>query len=193
MTTSQILFLTGVLFGAFFAALVVWVQVRGEARWRDVSWGLPVGLLAFGTAFGGMAFLIDSGVAEKTLFEAEVPGSAARVPAVLRWEVPVEHPGAAHELGVYPNSDADVERPADVRVQLVDALGRVLVDDERTLAPRCDGKSWNCTWDSYRTEFTPPVGGDLRLTVTLLTPDVPTVHVWMGDEQKTDGRRLPGY
>jgi hypothetical protein len=24
-------------------------------------------------------------------------------------------------------------------------------------------------------------------------PDVPVVHVWMGDEEKTDGQRIPGY
>ncbi len=193
MTTSQILFLTGVLCGAFFAALPVWVQVRGGGRWREVHWGLPAGLLAFGTAFGGLAFLIDSGVAGKTLFEAEVPGSHAAVPAVLQWDIPVEHPGATHELGVYPNADRNVDAPADLRVQLVDPLGRVLLDDERTLEPRCDGKDWDCTWDSYSAEFTPPSDGDLRLTVTLLTPDVPTVHVWMGDDEKTDGRRIPGY
>jgi len=39
----------------------------------------------------------------------------------------------------------------------------------------------------------PPADGELRLTVTLLTPDVPTVHVWLGDEEKTDGQRIPGY
>jgi hypothetical protein len=193
VTTSQILFLTGLLCGAFFAALAVGAQALGPGGWREVRWGLPVGLLAFGAAFGGLAFLLDSGVAEKTLFEVEVPGSASDVPAVLRWEVPVEHPGATHELGVYPNSDGNVDTPADLRVQLVDPLGRVLLDEERTLEPRCDGKSWDCTWDSYSAEFTPPSPGSLRLTVTLLTPDVPAVHVWMGDEQKTDGRRLPGY
>ena len=102
----------------------------------------------------------------------EVPGSGVAVPSVLEWEIPVEHPGAGHELGVYLNSDRNVETPADVRVQLGDSLGRVLIDDERTLEPRCDGKSWDCTWDGYSREFTPPADGELRLTVTLLTPDV---------------------
>ena len=154
---------------------------------------MPIGILVFGVLFGGMAFLLDSGVAGKTLFEAEVPGSGAAVPSVLEWEFPVEHPGSAHELGVYPRSDRNVDTPADVRVELVDPSGRVLVDDERTLEPRCDGKDWDCTWDSYSTEFTPASGGDLRLRVTLRTPDVPSVHVWVGDEEKTDGQRIPGY
>jgi len=193
VTTSQILFLTGLGCGVFFAVLAVYAQVRGGGRWRDVHWWLPGGILAFGAAFGGMAFLIDSGVAGKTLFEAEVPGSGAAVPSVLEWEIPVEHPGAGHELGVYLNSDRNVETPADVRVQLGDSLGRMLIDDERTLEPRCDGKSWDCTWDGYSAEFTPPAGGELRLTVTVLTPDVPTVHVRVGDEEKTDGQRIPGY
>jgi hypothetical protein len=193
VSTSTILFLTGVACGVFFAALAVYGQARGGGSLREVRWGVPVGILVFGAAFGGTAFLIDSGVAGKTLFEAEVAGSGAAVPSVLEWEIPVEHPGAGHSLGVYPNSDRNVDTPADVRVQLVDDVGRVLVDDERTLEPRCGDESWNCTWDSYSTDFTPPIGGELRLTVTLLTPDVPTVHVWLGDEEKTDGRRTPGY
>ena len=123
-----------------------------------MHWWLPTGILAFGAAFGGMAFLIDSGVAGKTLFEAEVPGSGAAVPSVLEWEIPVEHPGAGHELGVYLNSDRNVETPADVRVQLGDSLGRVLIDDERTLEPRCDGKSWDCTWDSLQRRVHPTGG-----------------------------------
>jgi hypothetical protein len=188
----MILFLTGLGCGVFFAAVAVWAQAR-RGSLRDVHWWLPIGIVAFGTAFGGMAFLIDSGVAGKTLFEAEVPGSGAAVPSVLEWEIPVEHPGAAHELGVYLNSDANVESSADVRVQLGDSLGRVLIDDERTLEPDCSGKSWDCTWDRYETSFTPATDGELRLTVTLLTPDVPSVHVWLGDEEKTDGQRIPGY
>jgi hypothetical protein len=192
VSTSTILFLTGAACGVFFAALAVYGQARGGGSLRDVCWGVPIGIVVFGLLFGGMAFLLDSGVAGKTLFEAEVPGSGAAVPSVLEWEIPVEHPGAGHSLGVYPNSDRNVDRPADVRVQLVDELGRVLVDDERTLEPRCED-DWNCNWDGYSRDFTPPTGGELRLTVTVLTPDVPTVHVWLGDDEKTDGQRIPGY
>jgi hypothetical protein len=48
-------------------------------------------------------------------------------------------------------------------------------------------------WDGYSTDFTPATGGDLQLRVTLRTLDVPSVDVWVGDEEKTDGRRIPGY
>ena len=50
-----------------------------------------------------------------------------------------------------------------------------------------------CTWDSYSAEFTPVASGVHRLVVTLDTPDVPVLHVRVGDEQKTDGVRAPGY
>ena len=191
VTTSQILFLTGVLCGVFFAGVCLYSQrIYGTfgRRW----WTVPGWLLVGSVAFGALAFFIDSGVAEKTLFEDEVPGSTAVVPAVLEWDIPVEHPGAVHELGVYPNADRDADTPADVHVQLVDPVGRVLIDQAETLEPRCDSDHF-CDWDGYDAEFTPATGGDLRLTVTVLTPDVPTVHVRVGDEQKTDGHRISGY
>ena len=193
VTTSLILFLTAVACGVLFAGCAVVAERRSGTPWRRVHWSLTAVIMGFCTAFGGMGFLIDSGVAGETLFEAEVPGSQEVVPEVLEWNIPVEHPGAMHRLGVYPKSDGNVDTPADVRVELVDPLGRVLIDDELTLEPYCGGKGWNCTWDSYSAEFAPPLQGDLRLTVTLLTPDVPTVHVRMADEDKTDGERIPGY
>src|SRR3954454_15657659 len=50
-----------------------------------------------------------------------------------------------------------------------------------------------CTRDSYSAGFTPVVPGVHRVFVTLDTPDVPVLHVRVGDEQKTDGVRTPGY
>lgn len=190
MTTSQILFLTGVLCGVLFAVVCLHAQ-RTHGPFGRRWWSVPAWLLVGCTAFGAMAFLIDSGVAERTLFEAEVPGTAATAPAVLEWDIAVEHPGARHALGVYPDADRNVHTPADVRVQLVDAVGRVLIDRTEVLEPRCD--DYGCDWDGYDDEFFPAVGGDLRLTVTVLTPDVPTVHVRVGDDDKTDGHRIPGY
>jgi hypothetical protein len=192
VSTSTILFLTGAACGVFFAALAVYGQARGGRSLRDVRWGCRSASWCSASCSAAWRSCSTRGVAGKTPFEAEVPGSGAAVPSVLEWEIPVEHPGAGHSLGVYPNSDRNVDRPADVRVQLVDELGRVLVDDERTLEPRCED-DWNCNWDGYSRDFTPPTGGQLRLTVTVLTPDVPTVHVWLGDDEKTDGQRIPGY
>jgi hypothetical protein len=109
VSTSQILFLTGLLCGVLFAGCAVYEQRRRGAPLGRRYWTVPTWILLGGAAFGATAFLLDSGVAEKTLFEAEVPGSTVTVPAVLEWDIPVEHPGALHELGVYPNSDRDVD------------------------------------------------------------------------------------
>jgi hypothetical protein len=196
VTTSQILFLTGVLCGLLFAVAGVYHQMANlRAPLRAVRWTVPAWILVFCTAFGGLAFLLDSGVAGKTLYETEVPGSGATAPEVLTFDVPVEHPGAVHELLVDPRNDGvDVDAPVDVAVRLVDPSGQVLVDERETLETRCDGGTVSrCTWDSWSRDITPATGGSYALTVTVLTPEVPVVHVWVGDDAKTDGHRIAGY
>jgi hypothetical protein len=111
----------------------------------------------------------------------------------LRFDVAVEHPGARHDLLVAPKSESDVDSPAQVRVQLLDPGGQPLIEESRTLEPRCADTPAVCTWDSYGAEFTPFTPGVHRLVVTLDTPDVPVLHVRVGDDQKTDGVRAPGY
>jgi hypothetical protein len=63
-------------------------------------------------------------------------------------------------------------------------------DESRTLGPRGEDTPAVCTRDSYSAGFTPGVH---RVFVTLDPPDVPVLHVRVGDEQKTDGVRTPGY
>ena len=48
-------------------------------------------------------------------------------------------------------------------------------------------------WDYWRRDVTPARAGDYLLTVTVLSPGVPRVHVWVGDDRKTDGHRIAGY
>jgi hypothetical protein len=105
----------------------------------------------------------------------------------------VEHPRARHDLVVAAKSESDVDSPAQVRVQLLDPGGQPLLEESRTLEPRCEDTPAVCTWDGYSAEFTPVAPGAHRLIVTLDTPDVPVLHVRIGDEQKTDGVRAPGY
>jgi hypothetical protein len=105
----------------------------------------------------------------------------------------VEHPRARHDLVVAAKSESDVDSPAQVRVQLLDPGGQPLLEESRTLEPRCEDTPAVCTWDSYSAEFTPFAPGVHRLVVALDTPDVPVLHVRVGDEQKTDGVRAPGY
>ena len=193
MSTSTLLFLVAAACGVLFGGLAVYQQMRDGVPLRAVRWTVPVVFLVFCCAFGGLAYLLDSGVAGKTLYEIDAEGSAATVPAAIEFDFTVEHPGALHDLLVDPKSESEVEAPADVQVQLVDPGGQVLIDESRTLEPRCDPEPALCTWDSYSAEFTPAVAGGHRLIVTLLTPDVPVLHVRVGDEQKTDGVRAPGY
>jgi hypothetical protein len=160
---------------------------------RAVRWTAPVVILVCCCAFGGLAYLLDSGMARTTLYEIDAEGSGTEGPASIEFDVAVEHPGARHDLLVAPKSESDVDSPAQVRVQLLDPGGQPLIEDSRTLEPRCEDTPAVCTWDSYGAEFTPFTPGVHRLVVTLDTPDVPVLHVRVGDEQKTDGVRAPGY
>ena len=197
MTTSQILFLTGVLCGVLFAGCAVVGQLRQGEPFAQSYWTVPVWAFVLCTGFGGLAFLLDSGVAEKTLFEAQVDGTGDAAPAVLTFTVPVEHPGARHSFDVNPRDDeGSVDDPIDVAVRLTDPSGAVLVDERQHLDTRDDSTSSGIShrvWDSWDRDITPATAGDHVLTVTVLSPGVPEVHVWVGDEQKTDGHRIDGY
>ena len=81
-------------------------------------------------------------------------------------------------------------------VRLTDPAGAVVVDEHETLATYDDSdSSWvrHDVWDDWDREVTPTQAGDYQLTVTVLSPDVPQVHVWVGDDEKTDGHRIAGY
>ena len=194
VTTGQVLVLVGVLCGVLFAGCAVVEQRRRGAPIAGSYWTVPTAILLVGALFGGGASLLDSGVAGMTLVEVEAPGTGARTPAVLTFDVPVEHPGAPHELLVDPRDDGhDVTDPVDVAVRLTDPSGRVLVDERETLGTRCQDTVTTCVWDSWSRDLTPATGGTYALTVTVLTPDVPVVHGRVGDDEKTDGHRIAGY
>jgi hypothetical protein len=186
----MIIFLSAVGCGVLFAwcGLLAQSGPKGPRGWR--RWLMPAGIFAFCTLFGAAAFLIDSGNAETTLYEIEAEGSGSQVPVAVRFDVAVEHPGAEHDLLVAPLSDASVDRPAELQVQLTDPSGAVLLDDAVLLETRCEAF---CEWDYYSELFTPRVLGVHTVVVTVLTPDVPVLHVRVGDPLKTDGERAPGY
>ena len=193
MSTSTILFLSAAGCGLLFGVLAVYAQVREGIALGAVRWTAPVVLWVGCTAFGGLAYLIDSGLAATTLYEIDADGSGPDVPEAIAFDIPVEHPGALHDVLVAPKTDGEVTVPAQVRVQLRDPAGQLLVDESRTLEPRCEDPPTLCTWDGYSAEFTPATAGTHELIVTLDTPDVPVLHVRVGDEDKTDGQRAPGY
>jgi hypothetical protein len=198
VSTSMILLLVGLGCGAGFAALAVYGQVRGGGRLREVSWGVPIGILVFGALFGAGAYWLDSGVAGTTLFEVDAPGSAGvtvGAPApVLEYDVAVEHPGVEHSLLVDPRIDgADAEAPIELHVRLTDGGGQVLLDEPLRHEVECSSRSVWCGWESWTGRFTPRSADVHRLTVTVLTVDVPVVHLRVEDPEKTDGERAPGY
>ena len=193
MTTSTILFLAAAACGVLFGGLAVYQQMRDGAPLAAVRWTVPVVALVGCCAFGWLASVINSGVEGTTLYEIDAEGSGSEVPTAIEFDFAVEHPGAVHDVFVGPKTDVDVTAPAQVEVQLTDPDGRVLLDESATLEKRCDDEPARCTWDSYGKEFTPDRGGTFRLVVTLSTPDIPVLHVRIGDAQKTDGHRAPGY
>jgi hypothetical protein len=66
----------------------------------------------------------------------------------------------------------------------------VLLDRTETLVPRCDDF---CEWDALSASYTPTAPGGVTMIVTVNTPDVPELHIYVGDPEKTDGKRIPGY
>jgi hypothetical protein len=160
------------------------------ALWK--RWALPAGILAFCTGFGALAYLIDDGNADTTLYEIEAEGPAARVPAALEFAVGVEHAGAEHELLVAPDPEVSADEPLQLQVRVTDPSGAVLLDEPATLDTRCPDVAV-CEWYSYSGRFTPAGPGEHVLVVTVLDPGVSLLHVRVGDPLKTDGERAPGY
>jgi hypothetical protein len=145
------------------------------------------------------AYRLDSGIARTTLFEVDAQGSLGvqiGAPAPVReYEVVVEHPGVEHELLVSPtfgDTWDDPEGAVELHVQLVDPVGRTLVDQPLLLEPECRRTS-GCAWQAWTAPFTPTSAAAQRLEVTVLTVDVPAVHLLVTDPEKTDGERAPGY
>jgi hypothetical protein len=187
MSTSTILFLSAAGCGVLFAVCGVFAQ---GVPLQKVRWTMPVVILACCCGFGGLAYLLDSGNAGQTLYEIEAQGSGPAAPEAIRFDIPVEHPGVEHSLLVAPLTDENVDRPAELQVQITDPSGQVLLDRSETLEPRCDDF---CEWDALSASYTPTGPGELTMIVTVGTPDVPTLHVYVGDPEKTDGQRIPGY
>lgn len=195
----MILLLVGLGCGAGFAVLAVYGQVRGGTRLGDVGCGVPAGILVAGALLGAGAYWLDSSIASTTLFEVDADGSmgiAVGAPAPVReYDVLVEHPGVEHELFVSPttgDSGTDPDFAVELHVLLTDPAGEVMVDQPLLLQPECT-RSAGCGWEDWTARFTPAAAAPHRLSVTVLTVDVPAVHVLVTDPEKTDGERAPGY
>lgn len=191
MSTSVIVFLSAVASGVLFGALAVYEQAR-RMPWRQVGWATPIWLLVGCTAMGGFFSLVDSDVAEETLYEIVADGPGAAVPATTEFPFVVEHPTAQHDLMVAPDSSETIATPIRVHVRMTGPDGRSLIDEEQLLDVRCPTDE-PCEWYTFSEEYVPGRAGPHALEVTVLDPGVTSLHVRVGDADKTDGERAPGY
>jgi hypothetical protein len=199
VSTSVLLFLVCAACGVGFAALAVYGQVSGGERLRSVHWGVPAAIVVFCLLFGVGAYAIDNSTARTTLFEIDAEGSlgvpvGAQAP-VRQFDLRVEHPGVEHTLFVSPtlgDTGGDPEGVVELHVWLAAPDGRVLVDEALQLAPECRRTS-GCGWEDWTARFTPATAQVHLLAVTVVSVDVPAVHVLVTDPEKTDGERAPGY
>lgn len=191
MSTSVIILLSAVGCGVLFGALAVYEQAR-RMPWRQVTWKTPIWLFVACAAMGGFFYLIDSDVAEETLYEIVADGPGAAVPSTTDFPFVVEHPTAQHDLMVAPESSEKITTPIRVHVRMTGPDGRSLIDEEQLLDVRCPPEE-PCEWYTASKEFVPGRAGPHDLAVTVLSPGVTSVHVRVGDADKTDGQRIPGY
>lgn len=152
-----------------------------------------------GLAAGWFIYSTDSTMRRQTLFEAMAEGSTgvavgAEAP-VRRLTFDVEHPGTEHTLMVAPSMPPPHSPggPVDVETRLFDPQGKLLVEDARTYQVRGSGRNSRPDWEAASFPFTPAQAGTHTLELTLLTVDIPRVHLRVEDPLKTDGQRIPGY
>jgi len=199
-TMSRSWILAAVILGAFLLfAGGAWLVARRTPRRRERR---PIHLkMAFlivcGVAFAGYALWVDSGQRRTTLHEVILDGAPAEDfvdgEAVRRIEFVVEHPHVEHDLMIGPMHHTPTTRRANFEVRLkatvAQADAALLFSKELIFTPRYHEATWHAAYCA----FTPTAAGPHTLTLRLLTPDIPAVHVRIGDPLKTDGQRPPGY
>ncbi len=93
---------------------------------------------------------------------------------------------------VAPDSSETISTPIRVHVRMTGPDGRSLIDEEQLLDVRCPTDE-PCEWYTFSEEYVPGRAGPHALEVTVLDPGVTSLHVRVGDADKTDGERAPGY
>jgi len=150
-----------------------------------------------GTVAAWFTYASDRDLRVQTLFEVMAPGSqGVRVGAdapVRILEFGVEHPATEHKLMVAPHTPKSPIGDVELHFQLIDPAGTVLLSDQNTYRVRGGTRNSRSQWEPRYFSFTPTQGGKHRLKLTILTTEVPQIHVRVGDPLKTDGKRIPGY
>ena len=187
--------IAGVTLATFllFAAGGWWVARRMKYRRQRQTTHLKIGfLVVMGVSLAVFAFWTDSHQRRTTLLEVILDGTSAK-DAMLQVEFNVEHANVEHDLLIGPMFRPPSTSRANNEVRLAATLaqqdGKVLLSDEYTFTPRAHDTSWHAEY----LHFTPDTTGRHTLTLDLLTPTIPSVHVRVADPLKTDGKRAPGY
>ncbi|MBI3927388.1 MAG: hypothetical protein HY319_17755 [Armatimonadetes bacterium] len=182
------------LFGLGMGVLV-WRNDPESPRSRISAAAFVLG----GALAGWYIYSTDAAMRRQTLFETMVEGSqgvtvGAEAP-VRRMTFEVEHPGTEHTLLVAPYMPAPNSPTggAEVEVRLLDPSSGMLVQDRRVYEVRSGGRGSRGNWEAAYFPFTPTRPGPHTLELTLLTVDVPNVHVRVEDPLNTDGERIPGF
>lgn len=185
------------IFVALFGCGLGGLMVRGQ---RDIKAWIAASLFAGGGILGGWwIYSNDQQMRRETLFEVMAEGSegvrAGDSAPVRRLEFTVEHSGVGHTLMVSPSS-YDAASPsgnAELSFQLTDPEGHVLVKDQRVYGVRGASKGSRADWEAAYFDFLPTRAGKHTLELTLLTVDIPHIHVRVVDPENTDGVRIPGF
>lgn len=185
-------------------AWVVWRWAERLAGWsvrkvRTVAASMAIG----GLVFAVYAFAVDWDLRRTTLFEVlieieeEDPGQGAGT--VRSYEFNVESPGVEHDITYAPKPRPLHYASGDVRIriEILDAIGERVHTDETLFEPRLAGghrpASAHHEWSGRSTAFTPRSTGPHTLRVLPLTRGIPRIQVRIGDPEKRDGGRIPGY
>lgn len=192
------LWLAAVVLMAFVVPAVgAWLVGRRTPRWRRRrSTYVKASLLVFcGILLAVFAFWSDIDLRETTLYEVVLEGSPeqADVATIRRVDFQIEHPGVEHDLLIGPMYRPPSLQWPDFNVQIGLTLGRhgepPLIDETFDFKPRHQENKWRPEY----LHFIPRAEGRYTLSLTLLTPGIPAVHVRVGDPLKRDGKRAPGY
>lgn len=205
MTNSHLIGFVTFGVSALFA-LLAWVvsdkhpDVRKNASMRRRTRGTALFLLAFGAAFGYLAFYLDNTLRITTLHEAMLAGTAGASPGTPAPErvvtFTVEHPGVGHELSLDPVSDVLQPPESDVDISFsLHGPGGEAVLTERTerFDVRGASRGERANWYGKTFTFTPPNSGLHTLRIKPLTTGIPRIHVRIEDPMKRDGERMSGY
>jgi hypothetical protein len=199
MTATGIL--AAVTLGVFLlAAGGGWLVARKAAnrRERRSIYVKSLFLAACGVALSAFAFHADGQLRRTTLHEVIIDGAPSGEfsdeEAVLSFiEFSVEHAGVEHDLMIGPMYRPPTMQRADFEVRILAMLATgdepAFLEEVLDFAPNPRKKDWQAAY----LKFTPATSGPHTLGLRLLTPDIPAIHIRVGDPLKTDGRRIAGY